>query len=45
MARKWLVIEAVGLPLVALVPCRQVTGGIVSAWAIASWRRFAGGPG
>ena len=26
MARKWLVINALGLPLVALVPCRQVTG-------------------
>jgi hypothetical protein len=41
-ARKWLVMAAVGLPLVALVPCRQVTGWIWPAWAMASWRRLAG---
>src|SRR2546423_14900273 len=45
IARKQLVIEAVGLALVALVPCRQVTGPILSALAMASWRRFAGGAG
>ena len=28
MATKWLVMAASGLPLVALVPCRQVTGWI-----------------
>jgi len=45
MARKQLVIEAAGLPLVARVPCRQVTGRAWSALAIASWRRLSGGPG
>ena len=45
MATKWLVMAASGLPLVALVPCRQVTGWIWSALAMASWRRFTGGPG
>src|SRR5260370_36681604 len=45
MATKWLVMAAVGLPLVALVPCRQVTCWIVSARAMASWRRFTGGRG
>ena len=34
-----------GLALLVLVPCRQVTGRIWAAWAMASWRRFAGGPG
>ena len=42
IARKWLVMAASGLPLVALVPCRQVTGWTWSAWAIASWRRLTG---
>ena len=42
IARKWLVIEASGLSLAALVPCRQVTCRILSALAIASVRRFAG---
>ena len=45
MATKWLVMAAPGLPLVALVPCRQVTGCTWSALAMASWRRFTGGPG
>ena len=45
MARKWLVMAASGLPRVALVPCRQVTGWMSAALAIASWRRFAGGCG
>ncbi len=45
IATRQLVMAAVGLPLAALVPCRQVTGRAVSAWAIASWRRFTGGPG
>ena len=45
IARKWLVMAAAGLPLVALVPCRQVTCRIWSALAMASWRRFTGGAG
>ena len=36
---------AAGLSLAALVPCRQVTGAMVSAWAMASWRRFTAGLG
>jgi hypothetical protein len=45
IARKQLVIEASGLPLAALVPCRHVTCRILPALAIASVRRFAGGAG
>jgi hypothetical protein len=33
IARKLLLMAAVGLPLMALVPCRQVTGAIWSALA------------
>src|SRR5947207_3060192 len=42
IARKWLVMAAVGLPWVALVPCRQVTGWVWSALARASWRKLTG---
>ena len=35
----------VGVALVALVPRRQVTCRVLSAFAIASVRRLAGGPG
>ena len=45
IARKQLVIEASGLPLAPLVPCRHVTCRILPALAIASVRRFAGGAG
>ena len=45
MARKQLVIDAAGLPLAVLVPCRQVACRILPALAIASVRRFAGGAG
>ena len=45
IAAKQLVIEASELPLVVLVPCRQVTGRTWSALAIASVRRFTGGAG
>ena len=43
MARKWLAMAAAGLPLVALVPWRQVTGWIWLAQAMASWRKSAAG--
>src|SRR5262249_60165558 len=45
MARKWLVMAASGLPLLVLVPRRQVTGRTWAAWARARVRRVAGGGG
>src|SRR5262249_61645909 len=45
MARKWLVMAASGLPLLVLVPRRQVTGRTWAAWARARVRRVAGGCG
>ena len=45
IARKWQVMAASGLPRVVRVPCRQATGRIWPAAAMASWRRFTGGCG
>src|ERR1035441_905090 len=42
MARKQLGMAASGLLLVALVPCRQVTGLAWPAWSVAQWRRVSG---
>jgi hypothetical protein len=42
IARKQLVMAAAGLPLVALVPCRQVTYCTWLALAMASWRTLTG---
>ena len=37
--------DGLGLSLLVSVPCRQVTGRIWSAAAIAGWRKVTGGPG